>query len=196
MDNSKSDKPWYREFWVWFILAPLIASIVLSMIMVTTAVRFGDDEITDDYYKKGRMINQSLEQTQQAAALGIKAQMDFDMELGDITLRLESNADYNQPESLHLSLDHPFDERQDTALTLKQIAPGFYRADLDKPLANRWYIRLAPEALALLHEPPVPEAGNDNDLSNGGDPSNASDHWRLVGEIDFSFQQAIYLQAP
>ena len=31
------EKPWYRHFWVWFILAPLIATVIASMITLFLA---------------------------------------------------------------------------------------------------------------------------------------------------------------
>ncbi len=31
------DKPWYRHFWVWFVLAPLIATVIGSAITLYLA---------------------------------------------------------------------------------------------------------------------------------------------------------------
>jgi hypothetical protein len=31
------DAPWYRHFWVWFVLAPLIAAVVASFVTLYLA---------------------------------------------------------------------------------------------------------------------------------------------------------------
>lgn len=183
MTQEQSGQPWYREFWAWFVLAPLITSVVVSSLLLSTAIRFGDDELTDDYYKKGRMINQSLEQVERAAAMGLVAELKFDLELGDLTLAFTNVAEQPQNEQMTLFLDHPISEDLDRVLVLRRFAPGNYRADLDYRLNNRWYLRLLPDdqtdpALAAEDSEPRP------------------DQWRLNGEIDFSAYQAVVLQAP
>ncbi|WP_317930751.1 FixH family protein [Halioxenophilus sp. WMMB6] len=180
MTSEPGSKPWYREFWAWFILAPLIASIILSGMMVFTAVRFGDDEVTVDYYKKGRLINQSMEQVELAASLGLSADITFDLELGEVLLRLQESANTPLPEELTLYLDHPVSEELDRILTLKEVAPGYYRADLDSRPDFRWYLRLVPG------DAPITTA----------EEATAPEHWRLNGEIDFRTSQQVQLQAP
>ena len=64
--------PWYRQFWFWFVFGPLIFIIVLCMFTVTMAFHFADDVVTDNYYKSGLMINQTLKQDELAKALGLK----------------------------------------------------------------------------------------------------------------------------
>ncbi len=183
MTEEQVSKPWYREFWAWFILAPLIATVILSTIMVVTAVRYGDDEITDDYYKKGRMINQSLEQVERAGDLGLAAEINFDLDLGDVTLVLAADKIPADSQQLTLFLDHPVSADLDEVLVLKQFAPGNFRADLDHRLANRWYLRLLP---------------GDQSQNDGAaeDLANDADQWRLNGEIDFSYNRSVVLQAP
>lgn len=184
--NEEMAKPWYREFWAWFILAPLIATVILSSIMVTTAVKYGDDEITDNYYKKGRMINQSLEQVEWARDHGIEALTKFDLELGDLNVRLTSgDRNYALPEQMTLFLDHPLDERLDREILLKEFAPGHYRADLEARLHHRWYMRLVPGDGAV--------ANASDDLDQHIDPEHP---WRLNGEINFNSHSDILLKAP
>lgn len=168
-------KPWYKEFWAWFVLAPLITTVILSSIMLTTAIKYGDDEIVDDYYKKGRMINQSLEQVQIATDYGIGAVVDFDLELGDVTLQLVSRDNLAHPEELVLHMDHAFAEQNDVILTMREFAPGRYRADLSRQPQSRWYLRLFPNMASL-------------------DPGFDYPDWRLNGEIDFATSSSVQMQ--
>mgnify|MGYP001619987624 FL=1 len=59
--------PWYRQFWFWFVFGPLLFIIVLCGIFVFIAFKNSDDVVTDNYYKVGRMINQTLSQDEKAA---------------------------------------------------------------------------------------------------------------------------------
>ncbi len=54
---ENSPRPWYREFWLWFILAPLITVVVVSTITVTLAVSGADEVVDGPYIKKGRMLH-------------------------------------------------------------------------------------------------------------------------------------------
>jgi len=183
--DDQAGNPWYKEFWAWFVRAPLLVTIVLSSIMVTTAVKFGDDEITDEYYKKGRMINQRLEQVEEAKALGLAADIKFDLEIGDLILKLNSNQKFlSTPDELTLYLDHPVSQELDRVLILKEFAPGSYRADLDTPPRNRWYLRL------------VPGAHQANEAIDPKNPNLDKAHlWRLNGEIDFNSTSETQLKA-
>ena len=183
MTQEQDGQPWYREFWAWFVLAPLMTTVIVSTFLLTMAVRFGDDEITDDYYKKGRMINQSMAQVELASEMGLVAQINFDLELGDITVALASADDELAETEMTLYLDHPVSADLDQTLILKQFAPGNYRADLDQRPQNRWYLRLFP--------------GNQYELEQTEDREQAElDQWRLNGEIDFAFNRSVTLQAP
>lgn len=184
MTEQETSKPWYREFWAWFILAPLISSVILSSIMVTTAVKHGDDQVTVDYYKKGRMINQDLAQVDVARAKGIRADVQFDLELGDLTLALAAtDAGYQLPQQLTLFMEHPIDENLDRVIVLREFAPGNYRADLNRKPNYRWYLRLLPGDASQ----PV----DIDERAKQVDP----DTWRLNGEIDFQSTAGVLLTA-
>lgn len=84
--TDESLKPWYRQFWFWFVFSPLIYIMIMCSVTVTIALKGADDVIIDNYYKEGRMINQTLEQDKQAAALGLGGELRFDRTTGEISL--------------------------------------------------------------------------------------------------------------
>lgn len=84
--------PWYRQFWFWFVFGPLIIIVFVCAFLVSTALRNADDVIIDNYYKEGRMINQTLEQDKQAKLLGLSAELRFDLETGDVLLHFCANS--------------------------------------------------------------------------------------------------------
>ena len=80
--------PGYRQFWFWFVFGPLLFIVVLCGILVFIAFKYSDDVVTDNYYKVGRMINQTLEQDEKAAELGLLANVKIDQLTGDVIVSI------------------------------------------------------------------------------------------------------------
>ncbi|WP_339614772.1 FixH family protein [uncultured Gilvimarinus sp.] len=140
---QKLERPWYKEPWLWFVLTPLIVVVVVSMVTVTLAVKYADDTVIDNYYKEGRMINQSLEQDKRAKLWGLTADMSWQAEGRELTVVLHSDA-IPMPASLSLWLDHPFDEKQDAFMVLQRSGKNQFHGTLPA-FDNLWYVTLAPE---------------------------------------------------
>ncbi|WP_143728891.1 FixH family protein [Microbulbifer sp. GL-2] len=170
--NEPTSKPWYREFWAWMVLAPLITVLVVSSITVSIAVRHADDQVTDNYYKDSRMYHFSAEQDQRAEALGLAAMVQFQRDASGVVVELNGNTEY--PEKLLLTLSHPIEEDLDQHIVLSQLSVGRYSGSVPVELKNRWYLRLMPELNPKQHK---------------------SAEWRLKGEINFDLGEAVPLNA-
>ena len=144
--QSKSSlaKPWYKEFWAWFILTPLIVVVIVSSIFVTLAVRYGDDRVLDNYYKEGRMINMRLDEDLLAQELQLSAHLFFDQELSELVVRLYPET-MDMPESLSIYLGHPVEADFDQNLRLRRVAVNQFHTELPpKIFKDRWYLRIKP----------------------------------------------------
>lgn len=185
-------KPWYRQFWAWFILAPLITVVIVSSITVTLAVKNADDRVVDNYYKEGRAINMRLDQDLLAISLDINAQLRFDTISDDLVLILNSQAD-TLPEYLLLELSHPAYSERDHKLLLTRTAANQYNTELsDEVLNSRWYLRLLPiESLEGADKANIVEQTKSS-VSQTLD--NTKQVWRLRGEIDFAKTKTVFLQ--
>lgn len=171
---DEASKPWYRQFWFWFVFSPLIYIVIMCSVTVTIALKGADDVIIDNYYKEGRMINQALEQDKRAQALGLSGDLSFDRTTGEVSLTIASPpADANlMPEQLLLMMGHPVKAAKDQLITLIAIAPGKYRGELVSEPDYSWYLTLYPiKDLALRKEAP----------------------WTLSGEIDFRIAEKTLL---
>ena len=136
--------PWQRQFWFWFVFGPLIFIIGLCGILVFIAFKYSDDVVTDNYYKVGRMINQTLIQDEKAAELGLVAKVKVDQLTGDVMVSLKGS--HRFPKQLLLFLDNPAKANRDQSILLTEIAAGEYRGELSAPIEYSWYISLIPEA--------------------------------------------------
>lgn len=158
-------KPWYRQFWPWFIIALPATSVVAGLSTLGIAIRNQDSLVRDDWYKDGKAINQSLERDNVAKAHAITAELKIDNITGEIGVTLSAAAGFKLPQSLTLNLSHPTLASQDQTLTLLRHADGQYHGVLKQGLRGRYYLELStPEwrlnssrdfpldKLTLLHE--------------------------------------------
>ena len=163
--NDESVKPWYRQFWFWFVFSPLIYIVILCSVTVTIALKGADDVIIDNYYKEGRMINQALEQDKRASELGLHGDLRFDLATGDIILKI-ANAPTDEalmPQQLLLMMGHPVKAAKDQMIALNYISPGYYRGELLEKPEYSWYLTLYPiRDIAQRNEAPWTISGDIN----------------------------------
>lgn len=176
--NDKDEGPWYKQFWAWFILSPLIIIMIVWIPFLTIVVKNADDTVIDNYYKEGRMINQRVDQDRQANALGLAGELFLDLDVGDILLTISStDSDYQLPTEILLHLDHPVEADNDLTVNLRQTTPGRYQAELERRIENRWYIRLLP---------PVENAEEVGSSHPDKVENLAGEVWRITGDMDLT----------
>lgn len=161
MAVTMDSKPWYRQFWPWFLIVLPGTVVVAGLSTVVIAVRHADNLVVDEYYKEGLAINRKLSLDRHAAEQGITARLA--MGGSRIMVQLPLGLD-RYPSELQLLLQHPTDREQDLRLVLANQGAGHYTQTLDAPLSGRWYITLK---------------------SVTGDTAEADD-WRLKGEINLN----------
>lgn len=140
MANAKS-QVWYREPWPWFLIVLPMTAVVASIITIWLAVKSDDGLVTDDYYKQGMAINQSLDRDLAARALGLRAELLLQGQMLSVKL---SGKLATLPETLQLTLAHPTQSGRDQKITLRQSGPGHYGASLAYPGSGRWHVLLEP----------------------------------------------------
>lgn len=139
----KTDKkPWYKQFWPWFLIAIPGSSVITGMIMLTLAVNGRDALVRDDWYKDGMAINQRLEKRNKAREAGITAFFSFDKEENIVTLRLD-NVPAEQDQALELELIHPTLEQRDIKAPLYRTPDNRYFAKLPATPTGFYYTLLS-----------------------------------------------------
>lgn len=135
-------KPWYREGWLWFVLSPIIATVIGTMI--TLVIAGGPpDLVVDDYGQIPFTVEQDRGRDQRAALLGLVAEVHFIGTAASGERAVEVRLDGDEPPGLRLELVHPTLADRDER-TLLARAGAVYRGVVSRP-AGRLYLQLSDE---------------------------------------------------
>ena len=132
--SGADTRPWYRQFWPWFLILLPASVVVAGLSTLYIANRHADDLVVDDYYKDGLAINRQLEKKQRANVLGITAQLTFKHDLVSVLTTGPVGSD-----ELRLFLSHPLEADRDFSVWLLQIHPGLFTGVLEQVVAPRWH---------------------------------------------------------
>ena len=127
-------KPWYRQFWPWFLMALPAAVVVAGLWTAFISFEHADDLVVDDYYKDGLAINIQLAKKQRAAELGLSARLYFAD--GFVTVDLSGAI---EDSGLRLLLSHPLEADRDFTVPLVLVTPSVYRGSLSQQVAPHWH---------------------------------------------------------
>ncbi|HVK98425.1 MAG TPA: FixH family protein [Dongiaceae bacterium] len=137
-------KPWYKQFWPWFIIAIPASSVIVGTVMIVLAMQDPGGLVREDWYKEGMAINQRLDKQNKAKAAGIKAYFSFSTAENVISLRVD-NIDPQQESTLTLELVHPTQAQHDQTVQLYRTPQNTYFAKLEQTPSGFYYVQLRSE---------------------------------------------------
>lgn len=142
MNNVTDSKPWYKQFWPWFVISLPATAVVAGLLTVVIAVKNKPDIVRDDWYKDGLAIQQNKERTARAKALGIRFDYVLDKETHKFHLTA-TGLDTSAVPILVVSLQHPTMQARDIDATAALMPDGRYTALLhDKP-QGRYHVKIS-----------------------------------------------------
>ncbi|WP_416394644.1 FixH family protein [Allohahella sp. A8] len=164
-DDAGISRPWYREKWVWLLIAIPASSVIFGIIMLTLAIRSDTALVSDDYYKEGLAINQTMARERVAETLGLQGSMTLDDSTGQLSIVLDSTISSSAegqrlghiptPPALVLEVAHPTKADQDAFIQLYPSQRGsgsygsyesFVSAEVLRKLSGRRYFSLTDSA--------------------------------------------------
>ncbi|PSU34686.1 FixH family protein [Photobacterium lutimaris] len=134
-------KPWYKQFWPWFVFAIPATSIVYSLTAVYIFSQNKVDLVAEDYYKKGKAINLDLSRLRVADALNLQAQVAVNN--NDISVFFNKGDLDNYP-NLRVTFTHRTLANKDFTQMVSADLSGTYRFESPELLDGPWFVELEP----------------------------------------------------
>ncbi|MBQ0715278.1 FixH family protein [Paraperlucidibaca wandonensis] len=158
--STTAQRPWYRQFWVWFIIVLPFISIMGSLYFVYTAVVNRDDVVSGDWYQDGKSINEDFARVDVARELNMHANIILDDISGEVLVSMQGNKDVQWPASLKLNLYHVTQKVRDQTLNLTAVSPGEYRGQLAKAPVGFYTLDLSTSDWHMSKDINLPADGN------------------------------------
>ncbi|MGB0895627.1 MAG: FixH family protein [Parashewanella sp.] len=131
-------QPWYKQFWPWFLIILPLTVVCASVATLMIAMNNADPLVADDYYKKGKGINQDLSKIQKARALG----MQFSIIVKPTEVLLQQHGGKQYKAALAVEFYHPTIKQNDFKQLVSADGNHIYHVELKQPLQGDWEIRL------------------------------------------------------
>ena len=159
--NTIVQRVWYREPMVLMIIAIPATSVVVGITMLTLSIKHYDGLVTDDYYKEGLGINESIQRGQKAKELGIEASIDFNQAGNLVSMVIQGEPSFNLPSDLILHLRQSTRSGYDQSWILPLALDNRYSGELPELVDGKWYVEVE------------------------------SADWKITGQITFPFDQKV-----
>ncbi|NIP72553.1 MAG: FixH family protein [Gammaproteobacteria bacterium] len=141
--SAHHPKPWYRQFWPWFLILIPGSAVLASIATVILAMRNPDGLVVDDYYRQGLAINRVLERDRRARTLGLAARVRLEPAAREVHLTLQARAG-TSPRALRLRLIHPTRANMDREIRLHSTGEDEYAGRIDPLEPGNWHVQLEP----------------------------------------------------
>lgn len=142
--NMTDSKPWYKQFWPWFVIALPMASVAISLTLVYYAVKYKVSLVRENWYKDGVAINVELDEQKKAKQDGLKAFVTYTAKDNTIMVRIK-NLDTRVEPELTLDLIHPTLEKRDQTVELVRTPDNAYFAKLTSTPSGFYYTHITSE---------------------------------------------------
>ncbi len=133
--------PWYKQFWLWFILTPLFIVFAVGFSMLYLAIVTDDGVVVDNFYKDGKGIIVRHEEDQ--FARDHKLQATINWEANTLSLNLIGQLT-PLPETLELLIVYPTAKAYDVTVILAHRGLGEYQGALTEPVEGLRELQLQP----------------------------------------------------
>jgi hypothetical protein len=158
--TTRIEKPWYREPWPWILMAGPFIVVVAATFTAWLAVSTSDGLVSEDYYKKGLAVSETLTESAKARSLGVRAGVS--LVEGSVRVRLSGRAEvgFSAPSSILITLSHPTRAGVDQMEKLVRQGDA-YVGKLNLPSSGHWLVLLEDDAKSwrLMASVVLPSSG-------------------------------------
>jgi hypothetical protein len=165
-DRINSSKPWYKHRWPWLLMLGPALVIVAGSYTIWLAVSHRDAMVVDDYYTRGKAINQDLRRDRVATSQGLAFSARLDPASDTLYGTLQS---FGKPLAgkIRIHLAHATQPEKDINLLVQADQQGQFSVALPMLERARWQVLIESEQR----------------------------DWRLNGEWQWPVQKSVAIQA-
>ena len=140
--------PWYRQPWLWFILTPILAAMVVGFIMLSVSISQQriDPPLDREFVRDGRGYAVDESMAENARALGLSGELRLDAETGQAILNMKGSLPDNL-QTIELHVKVCANQQLDHVVKLQRISNlNQFNGSLTKPITARsTFIIMSPE---------------------------------------------------
>ncbi|MEI8656312.1 FixH family protein [Vibrio sp. Hal054] len=134
-------KPWYKQFWPWFLIILPLTVVVWTIVTVIVFSNNSVSLVTEDYYKKGKGINVDLSKIHIAKDLGLNAAVSS--QGNEIIIQFNKGKLDHYP-AIQAMFAHRTLADRDFSQLITADAKGNYKITRDDEMQGPWFIELTP----------------------------------------------------
>jgi len=160
MKRDLDNGPWYRQPWPWILMLGPFVVVIAAIVTAWIAWSTSDGLVTEDYYKKGLVANQTILRSDRATQLGLVAALRFTAERVSVRLSAK-DAGFAPPAALQVTISHPTRAGLDQSRMLINDGQS-YAGDFHLPASGHWLVLLEDDKKTwrLLGNVILPAAGD------------------------------------
>ena len=145
--NEHDAKPWYRQFWPWFLICLPASAVIASLYTVSLAVRTTDSLVVSAEDGMDIVAERHRRAEREARLLGLQAELHIDTVTGAVVATITADKAVDWPKSVELLFSHPAFAYRDQTITLTASMPDAdgnptWSGHFTAVPEGRWYVVL------------------------------------------------------
>ncbi len=133
----EDSKPWYKQFWPWFLIALPATAVVAGIATVIIAMNNRVDLVSDETTKLGKLVTRETRQDDTAREMGLRATVHIVPRTGTVAVEVST-----LPDEIILRLIHATLAAKDQQIRLARESDGLYRGQLQPVASGKWQLQV------------------------------------------------------
>ncbi|MEH6451780.1 MAG: FixH family protein [Psychromonas sp.] len=134
---KNNNKAWFKQFWPWFLIILPLTAVIAATNLLFTAMDNKPEMVVDEYYAKGKAINEDLTLIKNAKNNNISAVVTQNE--NDLIISVTGIPDQT---AISFSLFHSTLAARDMTQMLTADGNGDYHFKTDNTLDGKWSLRI------------------------------------------------------
>ncbi len=120
---QEDTKPWYRQFWPWFIIALPASAVIAGFTTLWIAMQTTDSLVLVPEQGVKAEADRQVAAARLASELGLAAAADIDLTTGVVKVVMRSGDLEEAPATLDFEMSHPAFAERDLLISLNKAIP-------------------------------------------------------------------------